>query len=733
MEHQRRVAFQRQGRTYQLSIEDAEDLRAALELDDGLWVATSAPVVSLNCDRQFLEFVDSDGNGEIRCDEVRAAIRWMLGLLEDTGRIGESVDSLPLEAIRAKGAPGQGMIETSRFVLDALGAEAKDDIALDQVRAFEENLDRQPINGDGVIPPGAADDERVREFIEDVLRCAPGEQDRTGRPGIRAEDLEQFREDARGYIEWLARADRGEEEATEVMPLGTRTPAAYIALQAVRQKVDGFFARCKALRFFGPSAETAGVGQMAQEESVEEALQKAPLAEPNPEGVLPLGEGLNPAFEENVQHFRQEVVAPILGDREELTEPEWKRIEEAMAPHERWVQAKAGAAVEQLGREKLRRYLDGDFAERVRSMLETDRGVADRLDDVRELKRLLLYHKYLLRLANNFVSFPELYDPARTAMFEMGSLVIDGRWFNLAVRVQNLEEHAKVAQTSRMYVLYAELSRDGDAETVTVAAPATSGTAGNLCVGKRGVFHGTDGRMRHARVVRIIENPISFREALVSPFVRLGRFVVGKIESISAGAQQQVEAQVGKASQQVQKGVEETVRRAPEVAAGRTETAEAAAAQRSASRRDMLVGASVSVAALSSAFAFITKQLSGLTGWQIGGALLILAGVVLVPTVLVAAIKLRRRDLSAILEGSGWAINARMRLTLGQRKQFTRRPAYPAGASGTPRTRWLLHVLLILLLGLLAWAGVKAIGARESKAPEQEQNPSEVQPGPASE
>jgi cytochrome c-type biogenesis protein CcmH/NrfG len=84
----------------------------------------------------------------------------------------------------------------------------------------------------------------------------------------------------------------------------------------------------------------------------------------------------------------------------------------------------------------------------------------------------------------------------------------------------------------------------------------------------------------------------------------------------------------------------------------------------------------------------------------------VVVGVVLVPTAIVAALKLRRRDLSAILEGAGWAINARMRLNRRQRRQFTRLPSYPEGAVGTPGRRWLLTVLIVLLLaalGVLAW------------------------------
>jgi hypothetical protein len=299
----------------------------------------------------------------------------------------------------------------------------------------------------------------------------------------------------------------------------------------------------------------------------------------------------------------------------------------------------------------------------------------------------------------------------------MGSLVIDGRWFNFAVRVADEAEHSKLAKTSGMYVMYVEIVRAGEPERPVVAVPATSGTVGNLCVGKRGVFYDTRGRNYDARVLKIIENPISFREAMVAPFVRLGRFIGGKIEAISGSAERELESQLGKATDKVQNGVQEAVRNAPDVAdtalqAGPEQTS-AAQPGIAASRRDLLVGASVSLAALSSAFAFITKQLSGLSTATIVVALLVVLAVIFLPTAIVAAYKLSRRDLSAILEGCGWAINARMRLNAAQRQQFTHRKPYPEGAVGAPRQRrliWLLVAAIALALATLAYHLVRRWG-----------------------
>ncbi|MHC4481631.1 MAG: hypothetical protein ACYS1C_11780 [Planctomycetota bacterium] len=535
----------------------------------------------------------------------------------------------------------------------------------------------------------------------------------TGRPGITEQNLDVFLQQTEAYLEWVARGDLpAGGTPTDLMPLGEDTAAAYRALEGVTAKVEGFFARCRVVSFNPLAAARIGIeandmqaADLTDPASIDGALARAPLAEPNAGGILPLGGGVNPIYREQLRELRVRAVEPLLGrGAPELTEEQWRRVKAALTPFGEWQKAKQGAAVEGLGREKLRRYLEGPYTGDVRDLLAKDREVAVRLEDARELKKLLLYHKYLLLLANNFVSFPDLYDPRRRAMFEKGSLVIDGRWFHFAVEVDDLQEHAKLAKTSRMCVIYAELVGVDETDRTLIATPATSGTQGNLCVGRRGVFYDTDGRHYDARVVQIIENPISFREALVSPFVRLVRFIGGKIEAISGSAQKELEAKLGQVTDRVQSGVREAVREAPTVAEQALQsqhTSEQARAHASASRRDLLLGASVSIAALSSAFAFITKSLAGVSMLTILLALLVVVAVVFLPTALLAAAKLRQRDLSAILEGCGWAINARMRLNRRQRRQFTRRESYPEDATGMPRTRWALCLLVAAVLCVL--------------------------------
>jgi hypothetical protein len=263
---------------------------------------------------------------------------------------------------------------------------------------------------------------------------------------------------------------------------------------------------------------------------------------------------------------------------------------------------------------------------------------------------------------------------------------MDGRWFNLAMRVQDRLEHARIAQTSNIHVLYVEVTGPGITR-YEVAVAVTSGGQGNLCVGKRGVFHDVTGRELEARIVQVIENPISLREAVVAPFKRLATAVVGKIESIATTAETKLDQAGGDAVTRL-KGAGDLPQQ-PRAPGG---------------MGFVLAGGGIAVAALGSSLAFITKTMAGLT------ALTILAGVggailaVMTPILIIALIKLRRRDLSAILEGSGWAINARMRLTGAQSMYFTQRPPYPEGVHRM-RRRVLSWIIAIAIL-----AGASSVG-----------------------
>ncbi len=691
-----KLTFERFGRSYHLRIRTAEDLRAIVSLDEALWVATGAPIETINCDRTFLELVDTDRNGRILCFELADAIAWLLKNLSDTSGVDAGRAVLSLAAINVGEEEGRRIHASAGKMLARLGADDAGEITLEQVRKIKAEVEATPVSGAGVVLPEAAEDPEVRQFIADVVATVGGAPHPGGAVGAAQAQLEQFLAGAQAYLEWRRQGELPPGQSrSEVMPLGEGTAAAYALLSGVRDKMDQYFAQCEAVALdaelggrLGPRpAELEGM-DFGDPAAIREVLKSAPLARARADRVLGFADPVNPHYAVRLAELRTGLIEPVLGASDEsLSEDQWGRIKQAFAAHEAWVTSKAGSDVEPLGAEKLQAYLDPRFARAVRALMAASAETAFVLDNIRQAEKLILYQAYLRDLANNFVSFPHLYSAERRAMFELGTLIMDGRRFNLSVRVDNRAQHAAVAKSSNMYVLYVEIAPKGGGEKYEVAVPVTSGGKGNLCVGKRGVFEDVHGNECDARVMQIIENPISVGEALISPFQRMGRLVTGKIEAITTQAEKKLDTATAATVTQVRAG---------------GPTAGAAPAQGSGMMAGgLLMGGGVAVAALGSAVAYFTKTLAGLQYWQIliglGGAVL----AVVVPISIIAALKLRRRDLSGILAGSGWAINARMRLTRGLGRFFTQRPRYPKEAKGVRRPRkWLILAAIVVLAAI---------------------------------
>ncbi|MDP6439576.1 MAG: hypothetical protein QGH74_08085, partial [Candidatus Brocadiia bacterium] len=596
------MRFQKLGRSRQLAIESAGDLQDVLDLPEALWAATSAPAGTFRCDPRFLALVDVDANGRLYTFEIKLAIEWLLQRLVDRSLAANGADVLPLNAIRSDDEEGRAIHDSARFVLESLGEKDAQSISLDQVRAFTAQVKERPLNGSGVIRPEAAPDSDTEQFIADATACTGGTEDPSGARGVTEEQLSEFVEAVRAHLDWRARAEiPAGEDSTQLMPLGARTPGAYGVYSAHATEVDRFFELSHALRYeprTAPHIEGPLDGlDAAEPDSVQEYLQRAPMCHPTADGALPLQEdAVNPAYREWVGALKESVLATILGGvSETLPENQWREIKSALAPYEAYLKDKQGGAVEGLAVEQLTSYRDGPCLGKANELVAMDRNVAAMLAAVGELERLLLYQQHLMELVNNFVSFPRLYAADRRALFETGSAVIDGRRFTFAVRVENRAAHSAIAKTSDIFILYLDVTAKVGGEKFCVAVPATWGTKGNLAVGKQGVFFDIDGKEYDAKVVQMIENPICLDEALVAPFVRLWGFVTNKVEGLYTAAEKKLQARLEKAG----------------TALGRQPAAPQPGA--AGSPASMLLSVSVAIAALGSAFAFITKTLSGVS------------------------------------------------------------------------------------------------------------------------
>ncbi len=677
-----RMVLQKLGGSYQLVIEKPEDLEKVARLDEALWMATSVPAESLTCDPSFLHYVDYDSNGRMRSDELRAAVAWTLRMLSDRSRMLEPVTALSLDSIDGSHDDGKALRAAATQMLTNIGAGDSAEISLDQVRDRKKLLASGATNGDGVIPPDAIDDDGLAAFMKDVIATQGGVADASGPEGVDEEHLKSFLSEARDYLAWSELGGLPEgSDATGVMAWGTDTPAAGAALSAVRDKIDEYFSLCRLARIDGRVAEKARLSEAELGEldtgdvaAIDELTSSAPLAVPGTDEALYLDDRINPAWRGRVAELEQKVLVRALGPGAgRLSRAEWEHIKAEFAGYDKWLTEKKGASVEKLGCEKLNGYLegegDGEFARLLGELIARDKEVADELERVQSVEKLILCQRWLMELANNFVAFPALYDPDRISLVEQGTLVLDGRRFTLCVKVTDRAAHKLVARHSHICLLYVEVSgKDKGAEKFEVGAAVTRGNMRLLCTGKRGVFFSADGTEWDAKIVDVLEAPVSLWEAVKYPFRKLADFAGKQIGRITSSGYDKLETGLGKGLDQAGKSITAPPPPAPSKSGGM-------------GMGLMLMGGGLSVAALGSALAFITRTLAEVKLSSVALVLIGLAAAVAVPTVVVAFFKLRRRNISMVLEACGWAVNAEMRLTRSMGMIFTHRPGMPEGAS----------------------------------------------------
>lgn len=449
--------------------------------------------------------------------------------------------------------------------------------------------------------------------------------------------------------EYTARAQAAWEAAgIAARPLGEATEAACAALTAVKDKIDDYFVRCRlaafddragaAMNASDDALKTLGAGALSADA---EAVAALPLAKVSAgETALPLAAGLNPAWTARIAALRDCVVTPLLGARDALTAADWQALQDSLAPYHAWLAAKPA-------------------------------GLPPEAEAVRDLERLARYVRDLLPLVNNFVAFRDFYTRQGKATFQIGTLYLDGRSAELCVAVNDVGRHAALATLSRICLVYVDCVRG--AEKLSVAAAFTAGDSDQLMVGRNGVFYDRQGRDWDATISKIVDHPISLRQAFWSPYKRLARLVAEQLQKVAANKASAAEAKLAEAALAAGKKVE-----AP--------GAKPAAAPAAPPPFDVgkfagiFAAIGLAVGAIGTALASVATGLFALKWWQmplaLGGLLLLVSG----PAVVLAWFKLRSRNLGPILDANGWAVNARARINIPFGTSLTHLAKLPEGA-----------------------------------------------------
>lgn len=700
-----RWKFFRAGGFDQVRIETGEDLVNLPLLDQKLWAVLSCPTEGMEFDQKTASLIDTDGDGKIRVPELLAAVRWACEILKDPDELTKRNAKLPLAAINDNHPDGRLLLHTAKRILDNQGKGDKDTIGVDDIAAAEMIFSQQPFNGDGIITEKSCHNPEMQKVIADIVTTLGGEIDRSGTPGVSADQIARFFEAAEQYLSWLK---EGEERAQELFVLGEGTAAAAAALAAVGEKIDDFFARCRLAAFDERSQEILQGPEQGYAALTEKNLAlylaeaaALPIAAVNPEGNLPLSTGLNPAWREAIDSFRKTVIKPLLGEISVLKEDEWQIIKDRFGPYLAWRTRGDGNPVACLGAERLRQIAVEENRKHLEYLIEKDKEVAVEFDAVALLDRLVHYHRDMFTLLNNFVSFSDFYTRRQKAIFQAGTLYLDGRSCELCVKVHDMAAHGTLAALSRIYLAYCDCTRHGGREKMTIAVAFTAGDSDHLVVGRNGVFYDRAGNDWDATITKIIEHPISIKQAFWSPYKRLAKMIQEMIAKRAAARDRAVMEQ---AAQKLE-------------AAPKVEVAKPPAPPPFDIAKFAGIFAAVGLAfgAIGTAVTSAVTGFFRLTWWQMPIALTALVLIISGPAMIMAWLKLRQRNLGPILDACGWAVNTRARINVTFGGSLTKTATLPEGAvrsledpfadkkSPWPRiiTALVLGVFLLYILYLL--------------------------------
>ena len=695
MAHQWR--FFRSGGFDQVRLDKIEDWQHLSELDPKLWAALSCPVKGLEFDARTMNYLDTDHDGRVRIVEVKAAVAWALSVLQ-TPQILLSGAELPLSAINTQTEAGQKLYASAKRILQNLGKADTAALTVADTDDLAKIFPADQLNGDGIITVELAASDDVKLLISTLLSLGIQKVDRSGALGVNEEQLNEFVSAGQALVDWR---EVGSSINTE---FADKTAEVYQLVTALDAKVSDFFVRCQLAAYdsnataaLNASAENyaALAGQLLSATGSDSSA--LPLATVNATGQLPLTQGVHPHWSVALANLHQ-AVGELWQGKTSLVQADWAALKALLQPYAEWLSSQPVNQAISLEPELLATLLAKPTLAAAFALMAADLAQQSEAETVLEVDKLVRYQAYLRDLLRNFVNFENFYSLEKPAIFQNGRLYIDGRSCDLCLAVNDGGKHAKLAALSGTYLLYVDCVRQATGEKKSIVAAMTAGDAGNLMVGRNGVFYDVNGVDWDATVTQIVSNPISIREAFFTPYQRIGRMISDQIQKFAAAKDKDLET---KSAAGVGGAAKIAEAPAPKAAPAPFDVAKFAG---------IFAAIGLAIGAIGTALASVVTSFLGLSWWQMPLALLGIVLFVSGPSMLLAWFKLRARNLAPLLDANGWAVNTNAKLSLSFGTKLTAMATIPTGSSRTLTDPYettsyaKFWLVLVVIISIAGWA-----------------------------
>ena len=694
--------FENIGGCSRVKISSGQDIAHLDELDTKMWTVLSCPIKGLEIDEKSLKYMDFDADGKIRVNDVVGVSKWITGVLKNPDLLLEGKDTVSIEAINVETEEGLKLSKAAKQILANLGKE-ETSISLADTADISAIFAKTRFNGDGVITPASSEDADEISAITSAVAKTGGTLDRSGVQGVTAPQIEQFYTDLKAYSDWCA--------AEVPAPFGDQTDAVIAAYQALDAKMKDFFMRNK-LASFSPDSTLALDVQTSRIEAISaenlsaksEEIAAYPIARITGKATLDLAAPINPAW---TAQFKVLQGVAIAADKKTLSEEDWAAIGAQFAAYTTWKASKAGATVEDLTIDVVNALLKQDKKQALLDLVAQDAAYKEESDNIEMVDKFLHIFRDFYRLLRNFITFHDFYSKDKTvgSIFQSGTLIIDQRACRLCMKVDNMGAHNATAATSGMFLVYCDCTTKTSPAKLQIVAAVTVGEIGSLIVGKNAVYYDNAGVEWDAVITKVVDNPISVAQAFWSPYRRMATAVENLINKSAAEKDNKMMADATAK-------INAAPTTLPATPAG---GADAAAKPAAAPPFDIAKFAGIfaaigmAVGMIGTALVTLAKGLWALSWWQLVlvflGILLLISG----PAMVLAWLKLRRRNIAPLLNANGWAVNAASKISIPFGETLTDMAKYPKMRLKDPYAKKGMPAWAKVLITLLVLAAVGAV------------------------
>ena len=711
--------FENIGGSTRVRIETGEDIAHLSELDPKMWTVLSCPINGLEIDDKSLAYVDSDKDGKIRVNDIISTSNWIINAIKDVDLILQGDNTFDINKFDTETVEGKKLFDTAKQILKNLNKEG-DIISISDTTDIAAIFAKTRFNGDGVITESTTDNADEKNVIASIIATIGGVADRSGEQGVNTEKIETFYKLLSDYIAW--------NESSVEAPYGDKTDKVIDAYNALDVKVKDFFMRSK-LASFSPDSIAALDVQTSRIESISadnlteklDEIASYPIARVTGVGEINLEEEINPAW----ASYFETLKSVVLVGKKKLTESEWIAIKDTFSAYIQWKNSKAGAEVESLGIDAIKKIVEDNNKESLLALVAEDSKLKEEAENIEMVDKFLHIYRDFYRLLRNFITLHDFYtkDKNVKAIFQSGRLIVDQRECYFCMKVADMAKHNTMAASSGMFLVYCDCVAKDKPAKLSIVAAVTVGNIGDLVVGKNAIYYDNEGGEWDAVITKIIDNPISISQAFWSPYRRIATVVENLINKSAAEKDAKIMSDATAKINSAQTTMKES-------GANPDATKAVAPPFDIAKFAGIFAALGMALGMIGTALVAVFEGLAELSWWKL---ILVFVGIMLAisgPAMILAWMKLRRRNIAPLLNANGWAVNASSKISIPFGETLTDSAKFPKlklqdpyKKAGIPTwKKWMITIIILAviftglwLFNMLSFANLKSPLPRYNK------------------